>query len=788
MTDIYKLGLDFDTTSAKTGAADLEKLDAAGKKLGPTIDKVGKGAEKLNASLKKNSPTVSKLEQDFQKMERQLSRFGVTIGLSIAAAVAAIVLFTKSIISADAALDDMSEMTGSSVESLSALRNVAYVSGQSFDSIRMAMGKLSQTLSIVDDESKAAAVALHDLGLSVDEIKRMNPDEQMLTIAKALDKFADSGSKSAIIQALYKRGAQELLPFLKDLAREGQLVATVTQQQAKDAEDLEKAYRRIMLGIREFLAGGVREIAPLFVVMGNAMRPTIDAADDMEDSFNPLTETFRALAILGANVTFVIKQMAIEAGGLAARLAAFARGDFASPFSIRDEMIRDAEKARKDLDALEKRLLNAGRNKFAIEGSSTFVGPIFQRPELNFDANAGKQTDAEKALEKILEKTNVGLTAELNKQIALIHEWVAADDKRTLQGVEAVNLLLEAYDRESGAFDEREKKRKEKEDAEKQELANAREREEFNREVDDAQQQAIDARLKQLEELDKEAKKNKKTIDDFNRTYKEQIDQIHQEGKAYSQTTLEREMAIAARKLESDYTEAQIGLNEDELATLKKIYELRKRQLADAIGGKVAAETLADRTKKETDAATKIFDNFVENVQRTLGDQLYQVMQGNFDNIGQAFLQMLQKMLADALAANLMQAIFDGKGAANMLGGLLSLFSPASSSASQLAAGVIPMARGGVVNSPTPFMFANGGAMNYGLMGEAGPEAIMPLKRDSTGRLGVMGGGKTIQVTYAPVYNIDSSTDRSQILTIVDRSVQRSNAELVEQLQRTGAI
>lgn len=48
-------------------------------------------------------------------------------------------------------------------------------------------------------------------------------------------------------------------------------------------------------------------------------------------------------------------------------------------------------------------------------------------------------------------------------------------------------------------------------------------------------------------------------------------------------------------------------------------------------------------------------------------------------------------------------------------------------------------------------------------MGEAGPEAIMPLKRDASGRLGVSvaGGGKggggspaNVKLSYAPVYNV----------------------------------
>jgi hypothetical protein len=59
---------------------------------------------------------------------------------------------------------------------------------------------------------------------------------------------------------------------------------------------------------------------------------------------------------------------------------------------------------------------------------------------------------------------------------------------------------------------------------------------------------------------------------------------------------------------------------------------------------------------------------------------------------------------------------------------------------------VIPFARGGaftnqIFNSPTFFRFANGGAMNAGVMGEAGPEAVMPLRRGPDGKLGVVSNG-----------------------------------------------
>lgn len=53
-------------------------------------------------------------------------------------------------------------------------------------------------------------------------------------------------------------------------------------------------------------------------------------------------------------------------------------------------------------------------------------------------------------------------------------------------------------------------------------------------------------------------------------------------------------------------------------------------------------------------------------------------------------------------------------------------------------------AKGGVIASPTYFPFAGG----FGLAGEAGPEAILPLSRGPDGRLGVAAAGGAINVTF----------------------------------------
>ena len=127
--------------------------------------------------------------------------------------------------------------------------------------------------------------------------------------------------------------------------------------------------------------------------------------------------------------------------------------------------------------------------------------------------------------------------------------------------------------------------------------------------------------------------------------------------------------------------------------------------------------------------------------QVTTAEQLKQT----FDNI--------KTTIKEGLVNGLTDAIVQGKSLASVMGGLLrqaaSMFInfglrsilPFAKGGVLQGGQVKPFAYGGVVNRPTLFPMANG----MGLAGEAGPEAIMPLRRGRGGRLGVeaSGGGAT---------------------------------------------
>jgi lambda family phage tail tape measure protein len=113
--------------------------------------------------------------------------------------------------------------------------------------------------------------------------------------------------------------------------------------------------------------------------------------------------------------------------------------------------------------------------------------------------------------------------------------------------------------------------------------------------------------------------------------------------------------------------------------------------------------------------------------------------------------------------------VSDGIGA--LVGGIL----PFADGAAFSQGKVTPFARGGVVSSPTHFPMRGG----LGLMGEAGPEAILPLARGHDGSLGVktQGGGKAptvvMNVTTPDVAGFQRS--RGQIAAQMSRMLARGN-------------
>lgn len=156
-------------------------------------------------------------------------------GLAAGIGVGGLIAFTRSTIDSLDALNDLKDATGASIENISALEDVALRTGTSLDTVGTSLVKFNAVLKDAKPGSDAAA-ALDAIGLSVEELKRLDPAEALRQTAVALSGFADDGNKARLTQELFGKSLREVAPFLNDLSEQAQLNATVTTQQAEEAK------------------------------------------------------------------------------------------------------------------------------------------------------------------------------------------------------------------------------------------------------------------------------------------------------------------------------------------------------------------------------------------------------------------------------------------------------------------------------------------------------------------------------------------------------------------------
>lgn len=150
----------------------------------------------------------------------------------------------------------------------------------------------------------------------------------------------------------------------------------------------------------------------------------------------------------------------------------------------------------------------------------------------------------------------------------------------------------------------------------------------------------------------------------------------------------------------------------------------------------------------------------------------------NFKSFTASLLSDLAKIMTQMAMMQAVKGIgsaFGFGGEKNALGGVYT-----SSSLSAYS--------GQVVDRPTYFAFAKGA----GVMGEAGPEAILPLKRGSDGKLGVVAAGGQGLAMFAPQYNVNIQNDGSngqvgpEALKAVYAVGKKAAADFFQQQRRDG--
>ena len=701
-------------------------------------------------SIDRLSSSVGALSAGFGKIP-VLARAAGGALVGLAGGFSAVVLAGKfdDVVQGILKIKDASEKTGTSIEKLGQLAQVAKVTGDDFSLIEGGIIKMNKALAGSDDASKGAARALDAIGLSVKDLRSLDPADAFSKIATQLDKFEDGGAKGAVAMDIFGRSGAQLLPFMKDYVELGDEVTRVTTEQANEADAYDRSAKRLTIAVDELFKVFATAMLPVATDFIGALldinRETggVQASAQRLKNDGSLTGVFReaargALAFMDiidlilrglkqVQESFGVVLLDIKTYGNAianAPMAIFSeqtRNDIAASLAERDRLVNEANRRMAErwggsmtpyTDAFEARVaqremvgsMPADPGQPAPPKKRTLAGYVSRTPTAG-KAETDPFVDALSALG--------GDAAKLQFQLDYLKEYGVAADSAS-----AAQMRFETTQGKFAKMSEKQRTLLVMQAEKVDELKNAYEDAKFAVEFD-KQSEAINRNTAQL-----------------------------------GMNAVQRDLSAAAQELENQGIKRGTDLYDQLMAKRRAALEGAQSAKRNPVLG--IQEGLVSIGENVNDVAGQM-KNALVGAFDGASDALTQfVMTGKlkFGDLARSILADLAKMIVKQMLFNLLSAGMNAMG----LGSLLGPTKAAKGMA--VDGGVRKFASGGVVTSPTMFKFASGGQFRNGLMGEAGPEAIMPLARTSSGKLGVVstgGGGSTSVVVNV---NVESGSEQ----------------------------
>jgi len=336
---------------------------------------------------------MARLQSDMDNAKRTVSsavdgmnKVLATIGVGIS--VAGIANMVKSVADAGDKLNDLSKITGLTVNELGGLEKQAKLNGTTMDAVAKAVGQMSKQLYNDADAFKALGIATREADGSL-----RNANQVLLDVSDRFSKIQDGAAKSAIANQIFGKSGRELIPLLNEgsqklieAANAHQKYSGWTNESAEQA-DLFNDQLTILQGR---IAGvKTRLIADLLPGINNIISAFVGATDQVNQfslSSNILLPILKGIAIAGYTVADTFNGIARSIGAAIAQAGAIAKFDYGQYFAIEAELNRLNAESRQSYNKFVDTVLNGNKtledaaqaNK-KLAGTETLLPPVIDK-------------------------------------------------------------------------------------------------------------------------------------------------------------------------------------------------------------------------------------------------------------------------------------------------------------------------------------------------------------------------------------------------------------------------
>lgn len=714
--------------------------------LADMLIRMGVDSAELRAGLKTVESNLNAFTKNVGRMRSALEGAFVVVGVQKAAA--ALGDLVKS--GADAAdqIGKLAQKAGLSAEAMSGLAYAAKLGDIGTEELGGALAKLSKTMGDAAEGGKAQAATFKALGVSWKDAQgNLRPVGQVLEdVADAFAAAEDGPAKAALAMELFGRSGATLIPWLNGGAKGIRNAADeaerfgfiVSDEAAKAGDEFNDSLDRLKSLGEAFAVAISTELTPALVGLSQSFLDSAAEAGAVDEAAKKTSTSLRVLSTVVLGLWEGLSMLDAVLSASTSPLAAVAlavQGDWESAKNALkdgwDEVETAQKKAADRLRAIWEDgsgpQLEGSLRRFGADGQELPTGSAAPRGKLRLPAQAGEAESAIKSLEKTL-----------------------TDLQAKAAGLNAPNKFMGDI-AELGS-------RLEKGDLAKQLQAAGAAGAKYRSEILSAGEEVARLQAKQ-KALDDEMKAFGADVDEFERLW----EKTRSPAEAYSQTmsglgdllkrgVIDQDLyARAVRAAGDEYFKSSGGaaalademraFNDlvDESVRLTEEAQTPTERYAEQIQhlqqmlakGAIDPETAARLTRKyqteldhaigKVDELAEAWRRFGEGSQGVLEDQLVNGFNRGLRGMLEAFGEMLRRMLAQAAAARLSQAL---------LGGFADLGKAAMGWFGSVGYGPGETADvGGFMGLESASFRAAGGPVTGGapyIIGEKGPELFVP--------------------------------------------------------------
>lgn len=446
---------------------EFKKAERAAANLAAGIKPVGTNLQRVTDIMQAMRSTTASLEGPLGAVAGRMGAFstlagtmggaGGPVALAVAGVIAmhaAVIVLTASFIAAvkstaefQGKMFDLSQQTGVSVETLSALEVAATTTGGNIESISASLGIFQKNLENAQDPTSTQAKLLKELGVETE-----NTEEAFRQALAAIAKMPEGFKQTATALELFGRGGKQILAIAKEsegsidnlITKLRQLGAIITTEDAKAADEFNDQLALLQFQIRGTTALLVQDAIPHIL---NALRETSRVLKENREAINAVASAVTLFVDASSRILVAhlrVLQLALDGVrntwlGIKSLLAAGITGNIS--------IVMEIFQAFKGQQAT---LATLGAASAGISGVSSLQGLKggFSEPQARGGRGGGgakdKASEGQRLLNQLTTEAN-RLQDELNKRTKL---QIVLLDEKYLKATPGERALIEAKARE----------------------------------------------------------------------------------------------------------------------------------------------------------------------------------------------------------------------------------------------------------------------------------------------------------------------------------------------------